>query len=75
VVPAHQRLAARDLIGLEADDGLVVQDKLMFLERELEIGFNLLALPDLLVLSGLEEGKAVSAMRLGFVERDVDVLQ
>jgi len=52
VGPAHRRLDAADFAVLEIDDRLVVRDRLVALERPLDVGLELQARHDLGVQPG-----------------------
>ena len=75
LLPAHERLEADDIAGLEIEDRLVEQAQLAAIERAVERGLDREAVGDPLVHRLVVDGQAVAAGVLGPVHGRVGVAQ
>ena len=71
MLPAHERFEPFDLAGLQDDDGLVVQDELVAVDRALEVGLQLEPAQRGVVHRRFEHLVATLARFLRHVHRDV----
>ena len=74
MLPAHERLDADELAGLERDLRLVVQDQLVALDRGAQLGEQAEAVGGVRVALGRVGGDAEAAA-LGVVHGDVGALE
>ena len=75
MVPAEQRLVARDLMRAEVDQGLVVEGELAELDRLTELDESPRSLHGRGVEVRLEEGVSEVLMSLGAVHRRIRLLE
>ena len=75
IVPAQQRLGADDRLVGDADDRLIVQRELVFLDRDAQRPFQRVLIEPVLGQVGIEELIGVAAELLGAVHRHVGVLE
>src|SRR5262249_23763829 len=73
VLPAQQRFDAGDAAIYATDERLVIEIERSPLDRGMQIDFNLAALFDFLGHFGAEEHRAIAAVVLALIERDVGV--
>ena len=70
MLPAHERFDADQLIRSKVDLGLEMQDKLVFVDRPLQLANQRQAVAGVAVLFGMVDGKAAAAA-LGDIHRDI----
>src|SRR6202008_3650785 len=75
MIPAQQRLEARDLAGLQQQDRLIMDLELAVGDRLAQVELEQAARLQPLVHLALEEAMGAAAVALGEVERHVGVLQ
>ncbi len=75
MVPAHQRLYARDLVAFQADDGLVEHHEFVAFDGEAEVAFQFQPFDDARVHLGFEDFVTAPSVLLPEIHRHVGVPQ
>lgn len=75
MIPAQQGLERVDVVGLQDDEGLIVQLELLARERPAQVHFQLAADLHAGIHLGLEEAEGSASVGLGVVKRHIRVAQ